>query len=82
MNARPTYTTQGPDSTVATAALATFIALGILSAVAFLFLREGKPLERLAAAERACAQYSYQSERQACMKEWLAGSQPRTVARR
>jgi len=37
-------------------------------------------MERLVAAERACAQHVYLSERQACMNEWLAASQPRIVA--
>ena len=54
------------------AALATFIAVGLLTAVAFLFQRDGAPMEQLAAAERACAQHVYVSERDACMREWLA----------
>jgi len=82
MNATPTFTTRGSISTFAAAALATVIAVGILSAVATMFQRDGKPLERLAAAERACTQYSYLSERQACMNEWLAASHPGTVANR
>jgi hypothetical protein len=68
--------------TVASAALATVIALGILSAVVILFQSRGAPMERLAAAERACAEHAYQSERVACMNEWLAASRPETIARR
>jgi len=68
--------------TVATATLAAVIAMTILWAVVTLFQSRGAPMERLAAAERACAQHAYQSERAACMNEWLAASQPRTIARR
>ena len=68
--------------TVATAALAAVIAMTILWAVVTLFQSRGAPMERLAAAERACAQHAYLSERAACMNEWLVASQPRAVARR
>ena len=70
----------GSTLTVATAALATVIALGILWGVTALFQSRGVPMERLVAAEHACARHIYLSERQACMNEWLAASQPRTVA--
>ena len=79
MNARPN-SAPGSTLTVAAAALATVIALGILWGVAVLFQSKGAPMERLVAAEHACARYIYLSERQACMNEWLAASQPRTVA--
>ena len=82
MNARPNFAFPGSTLTVATAALATVIALGILWGIVTLFQSRGAPMERLAAAERACAQHAYQSERAACMSEWLAASQPRTIARR
>jgi hypothetical protein len=75
----PAYATRNAISTFAAAALATLIAVSILAAVAYLFQRDGKPLARVAAAERACAHYSYLSERQACMNKWLAASQSRTV---
>ena len=82
MSNTPTFATQSPIATVAASVLATVIALGILSTLAIMFQRDGKPLERLAAAERACVHYSYLSERQACMNEWLGASQPGTVAGR
>jgi hypothetical protein len=75
----PAYATHNAILTCAAAALATLIAVSILAAVAYLFQRDGKPLARVAAAERACAHYSYLSERQACMNKWLAASQSRTV---
>ena len=68
--------------TVATAALAAVIAMTILWGVVVLFQSRGAPLERLAAAERACTQHAYLSERAACMNERLAASQPRAIARR
>jgi hypothetical protein len=82
MNAKLNLASPSSTVTFATAALATVIAMGILWAVVTLFQSRGAPLERLAAAERACAQHAYQSERAACMTEWLAASQPRTIARR
>jgi len=68
--------------TVASAALATVIAMGILWAVVALFQSRGAPMARLAAAERACAEHAYQSERAACMNQWLAASRLGTIARR
>jgi hypothetical protein len=82
MNARLNFASPSSTLTVATAALATVIAMGILWAVVTLFQSRGAPMERLAAAERACAQHAYQSERAACMNEWLIASQPGTIARR
>lgn len=82
MSETPIFATQASISTFAAAVLATVIAVGILSAVAIMFQRDGKPLQRVAAAARACVHHNYQSERQACMKEWLAGSQSGIVARR
>ena len=82
MNARLNFASHSSSLTVASATMATVIAMGILWAVVTLFQSRGAPMERLAAAERACAQHAYQSERAACMNEWLAASQPRTIARR
>src|SRR3979490_270757 len=82
MNAKLNFASPSSTVTVASATMATVIAMGILWAVVALFQSRGAPMERLAAAERACAQHAYQSERAACMNEWLAASQPRTIARR
>ena len=82
MNRTPAFNMQGSISTFTAAALAAFISLGILSAVVTMFQSEGKPLERWVAAERACTQYRYFSERQTCVNEWLAASRPGTVAHR
>jgi hypothetical protein len=87
MNAKPNFASPGSSLTVIAAALATVIALSILSTVVMLFQSRGAPMERLAAAERACAQNAYQSERAACMNkrlvaERIAAAQPVIVARR
>ena len=80
MNARPIFPRHSSLSITVAAALATLIASGLLTAVVFLFQRDGKPLEQLAAAERACTQYVYVSEREACMREWLAAARTSNVA--
>jgi hypothetical protein len=82
MKRTPAFNMQGSISTFTAAALATIISLGILSAVVAMLQSRGKPLELLVAAERACTQHTYVSERQTCMNEWLAASRPETVAHR
>jgi hypothetical protein len=71
MNANLTFPRRSSLSIAVAAALATFIAVGLITAVAFLFQRDGVPMEKLAAAERACTQHVYVSEREACMSDWL-----------
>ena len=80
MTARPTFPRRSPLSITVSAALATFIAIGLLTTVAFLFQRDGRPFEQLAAAEHACTQHVYVSEREACVREWLAAARASTVA--
>jgi hypothetical protein len=77
MNARLNFASHSSRLTVAIAAVATIIAMSILWAVVILFQSRGAPMDQLAAAEHACAQHAYQSERTACMNEWLAASQPK-----
>lgn len=60
--------------TVAAAMLAAIIGLTTLCAVIELFQRDGRPMDRLVAAERACAKHIYVSEREACVREWLAAA--------
>jgi hypothetical protein len=64
-----------------TSALATLIAVGILSAVAGLFQSRGLPLEELVAAERACAVHAYVSDRETCMRNWIAAAHGNHVVR-
>jgi hypothetical protein len=81
MNAKPTFPQPSSLSIAIAAGLATFIAIGLLTAVAFLFQRDGAPMEQLAAAERACAQHVYVSERDVCMREWLAARAPNVASK-
>lgn len=60
----------------------TLIAIGILGGVTDMFQSRGAPLAQLAAAERACAGQVYVSDRQNCMREWIAASHGDKVARR
>ena len=39
-----------------------------------LFQSRGKPMAELAAAERACAGQTYVSDRERCMREWVAAA--------
>lgn len=80
MNAKLNFASPSSTLTVAAATLAAVIAIGILWAVVSLFQSRGMPMEELAAAERACAQHTYQSERETCMKQWLAESRATRVA--
>ncbi len=80
MNAKLNLGSTSSIMTVAAAALAAFIAVGLLAAVVTLFQSRGAPMERLAAAERACVSHAYQSERETCMKQWLADSPGTNVA--
>ena len=80
MNTKPTLFQPSSLTTSVVAALAAFIAVGILSSVAFLFQREGAPMEQLAAAERNCTHHAYVSEREACMRELLAAARAPSVA--
>jgi hypothetical protein len=67
---------------LAAAALAAVITIGIFGGMTELILREGRPLERLVAAERACAGHEYVSEREACMRERAALNRPLSMARK
>jgi hypothetical protein len=69
-----------PVSVIAAAALAAFIAIGLLASVTALFQLDGAPLELLVRAERACAQRLYVSERDACMRELLTSVQASSIA--
>jgi hypothetical protein len=80
MNPKPIFPRHSSLSITVAAALATFIAISLLTGVVFLFQRDGTPLEQLAAAERACTQHVYVSEREACMRDWLAAARASNVA--
>ena len=71
------------DATPATviAAVAAVIAIGLLGAVTALFHSRGLPMEELAAAARACSGRTYVSEREHCIREWLAARANRVANR-
>ena len=70
MNVKPDTSALGLAAHFVAAALAAILTVGIFSSLSELFLRDGGPLARWAAAERACATRQYVSEREACMREW------------
>ena len=80
MSAKPPRSS--PLSVIAAAALAAFIAIGLLASVAVLFQLDGVPLEHLVRAERACTQHHFVSERDACMRELLTAVQASSIANR
>ena len=82
MNAKPTLAHPRVGTTIVAAALSALIAIGLLSAVAGLFLRDGAPLAQIVIAEHACADYAFVSEREACMRLFLATSHVQRVASR
>jgi hypothetical protein len=80
MHAKPTFPQPSSLSITVAAGLATFIAIGPAHRRCVPVQRDGAPLEQLAAAERACTQHVYVSEREACMREWLAAAHASNVA--
>jgi hypothetical protein len=82
MNAKPTLARPHVVTTILGAALATLIAIGLLTAVTGLFQRDGAPFEQLVIAEHACANYAFVSERQTCVRLYLAASRVQNVASR
>jgi len=82
MNAKPTLARPHVVTTVFAAALSSFIAIGLLSAVVGLFERDGTPFEEVVIAEHACKNYGFVSEREACIRLFLAASRVRKLASR
>jgi hypothetical protein len=74
MTAKPELPRRPVAVTVASAALAALIGIGVLGGVTGLFQRGGLPFEQLAAAEQAGADRAYVSERDACVRSWLAAA--------
>jgi len=82
MNAKPTLARPRVVTTIAAAALSTVIAIGLLTTVTGLFQRDGAPFEQVVIAEHACANHTFISEREACVRLYLAASRVRNVASR
>jgi hypothetical protein len=75
-----TYAPQSSIGTTIVAAVAAAIAIGLISLVVAMFRADGSPFEQLVAAEKACTQYKYVSEREHCVNEWLAAARATRVA--
>jgi hypothetical protein len=82
MNAKPNFARPHVVTKIVAAALSSFIAIGLLTAVAGLFQRDGAPFEQVIIAEHACANYAFVSERETCVRLYLAVSRVRNVASR
>jgi len=82
MNAKPTLARPHVVTTIVAAALSSLIAIGLLTAVTDLFQRDGAPFEQVVIAEHACANYAFVSERNTCVRLYLATSHFRNVASR
>lgn len=80
MNSTSKLVLSRPIAHFAAATLAVIVAIGLLASVTALFQRDGRPMERLVVAERACAGFAYASERQACVSEWLAATRTMSTA--
>jgi len=74
MNAKLTLARPRIGTTVAAAVLSTVIAIGLLTAVTGLFQRDGAPFEQVVIAEHACANHAFISEREACVRFYLAAT--------
>lgn len=81
MNLTLDHTHHRPAQTIAAAAVATVVALGVLGGVAALFQSRGEPFAEQVAAERACAQHAYASERRSCAQRWIAARAATQVAK-
>ncbi len=72
MNLTLDHTHHRPAQIIAAAAVAAVVASAILGGVAALFQSRGEPFAEVAAAERACAQLTYASDRRSCVNRWIA----------
>ena len=74
MNAKLVLARPHVVATIVAAALSALIAIGLLSAVIGLFQGHGAPFEQVVIAEHACTNYAFVSEREACVRLYLAPS--------
>jgi hypothetical protein len=73
MTMKPTLPHSRPLTHFIAAVLAGTVTTGIFTGMTALLQRDGMPFEQQVAAERACADRVYVSERDACARQWLAG---------
>lgn len=82
MNAKPVLARPHVTATIVAATLSVLIAIALLSGVTERFQREGAPFEQVVIAEHACTNHAFVSEREACMRLYLAASRVGNVASR
>lgn len=82
MSTKPVFPNPRIVTTIGVAALSALIAICLLNAVTGLFQRDGVPFEQIVIAERACTNHAFVSEREACVRAFLAASRVRNVASR
>jgi hypothetical protein len=82
MNAKPAFARRPVAVNVAAAALAVLIGFGTLGALTGLFQRDGAPFEQLVVAEQACADRAFASERDACVRLFIAATRVQNLASR
>ena len=81
MNIGPVFARRLGTAIVA-ATLSFLVTTGLFTAVAGLFLRNGTPLQNVATAERSCSDSAFVSEREACVRSFLAAAHDRRLASR
>ena len=82
MNAKPAFARPHAAVPVVAAVLSVLIGLGLVSAVTGLFQREGAPFEQVVVAEQACADRTFVSEREACVRLFIAATRVQNLASR
>jgi hypothetical protein len=80
MQTKPTLPPSRPSTHFIGATLAAIVTIGLFASVTALFQRDGMPMERIVVAERACVGHAYVSEREACVREWLAATRAISTA--
>lgn len=68
--------------TLMAAAAAAAISVALFAGMVDLFERDGFPFENVVAAERACSTARYVSDREMCMRQWLAAQRAERIAQK
>ena len=82
MNAKPAFARRPVAVNVAAAVLAVLIGFGTLGVLTGLFQRDGAPFEQLVVADQACADRAFASERDACVRLFIAATRVQNLASR
>ncbi|HEX7273588.1 MAG TPA: hypothetical protein VF420_15690, partial [Casimicrobiaceae bacterium] len=80
MNAKPTLVRPHFLPCFVAALLSAVISAGLLGAVSSLFRSDGLPFGNVLAAERACRNNDFVSEREECVRRELAGPRAAVIA--